>query len=209
MRTPDLEDKKFGRLTVLLPVGSLKGKKYWLCKCDCGEEICVNTNSLTSGKTKSCGCYAKERAIESNIKHGKRHTRLYNIYCGMKTRCYNTNNYKLKNYGERGIKICDDWLNDFMSFYNWALENGYTETLTIERIDVNGDYEPSNCKWIEMGEQSKNKTCNRVIEYQGITKILSEWCKELGLNYKKVHSRLCYGCPVENAFSKSDLRRHN
>lgn len=206
MKTPDLEDKKFGRLTVLFPVGSLKGKKYWLCQCDCGEELCVNTNSLTSGKTQSCGCYARERAIEANIKHGKRHTKIYNTYRGMKDRCFNKNNPKYKNYGGRGISMCDEWKNDFMCFYNWAMDNGYEETLTIERINVNGNYEPSNCKWIPACEQAKNRTTNIFIKYNGETKILSEWCKDLGLSYKKIHLRLSYGIPIEKIFSNYDLR---
>lgn len=206
MKPLDLEDKKFGRLTVLFPVGSLNGRKYWLCQCDCGNEVCVITNHLTSGKTQSCGCYAKERATEANIKHGMRHSRIYNIYCGMKQRCYNKNNHKFKNYGGRGVTICSEWLDDFMSFYNWAMENGYTETLTIERIDVDGNYEPSNCKWIKMSEQSQNKTCNRFVEFNGETKILSEWCNELGVSYKTAYSRLCYGIPVDKIFAKYDLR---
>ena len=160
----DLTGQRFGRLTVLSDTGKRKRSSVvWLCQCDCGNTTEVITYSLTCGNTKSCGCLHIEAAKE-NIKgvkmqpvHGLSHHRLFGIWNGMKTRCYNENNKDYKDYGGRGIRICDEWLSDFLSFYNWAMENGYQDDLTIDRVEVNGNYEPSNCKWSTRAEQSRNQ----------------------------------------------------
>lgn len=134
------------------------------------------------------------------IKHGKYGTRLFNIYNNIKYRCYNRNHHKYKIYGARGITMCDEWLHDFMTFYDWAVNNGYNESLTIDRIDVNGNYEPNNCRWVDMKTQQRNRRNNSLVTYRGETKTLSEWCELLGLNYKTVQSRLRYGWSIVRAF---------
>lgn len=144
----DLTGKKFGRLTVIE-----RSESKWLCKCDCGNTKLVNGGHLVSGDTKSCGCLRNEQ----RIKHGMRNTRLYSVWHGMKERCYNTKHKHFKDYGGRGITICDKWKNDFNAFAQWALSHGYADNLTIDRIDVNGNYEPSNCRFITNAEQQKNK----------------------------------------------------
>lgn len=122
--------------------------------------------------------------------HGKKNTRLYRIWKVMKGRCYNKNHIKYPNYGARGIKVCDEWIHDFMAFYNWAMNNGYNDTLTIDRMDVNGDYTPSNCRWANAKQQMRNTTRNVCYTINGETHCLSEWCEICNLNYQTVHSRI-------------------
>lgn len=156
----DITGNKYNMLTVLRYDHSSddKGRSYWLCKCDCGNEKVILSDSLKNGNTKSCGCLKKQ----NNQTNGLWNTRIYNIWRNMKGRCYNPKSYKnYKHYGGRGIKVCDEWLNDFKSFYNWSITHGYRDDLTIDRIDVNGNYEPSNCRWITMQEQNRNKRSNK------------------------------------------------
>lgn len=148
-RTENLLNKKFGKLTVIKFKEISKDKKaIWYCQCECGKIIETSTHSLKSGNSTSCGC--------SRIKYKKINERLYRIWAGIKTRCFNEKKKEYKNYGGRGIKICDEWL-EYKNFYIWAMTNGYKDNLTIERIDVNGNYEPNNCTWITIQEQQKNK----------------------------------------------------
>lgn len=134
-----------------------------------------------------------------NKRHGMAKTRLNNIYHSMKNRCNNPNNYKYKNYGARGIKVCDEWSQDFANFYNWAINNGYNDTLTIDRINVNGDYEPKNCQWITLREQFYNKTDNVYYIVDGERKCLSQLCKEYSMPYQTVRKRLDRGKNIEYA----------
>lgn len=122
----------------------------------------------------------------------------------MKDRCYNRRCSNYKNYGGRGIKMCDEWLNDFMSFYNWAMSHGYIEGLTIDRIDVNGNYEPNNCRWVDMKQQQRNRTDNRYFIINGETHCLSEWCEILGLKYRTVYSRLQRGWMIYDALELTE-----
>ena len=149
--------KKFGRLTILGLHHKNKNNRYYNCVCDCGKNTIVSQAHLSSGHTKSCGCLALENIKKSSFKHGLIDTRLYSIFTNMKTRCYNKNNYKYNRYGGRGIIICEDWLNNFELFYNWAMLNGYKDNLTIDRIDCDGNYCPENCRWVSVSKNSKNK----------------------------------------------------
>ena len=190
----DLTGKRFGRLTVIKRVENTKQNRVnWLCLCDCGKYSKASSDHLLSGHTQSCGCLRYERFRYTNTKHGQSHTRIYNIWASMKSRCYNKNNKKdYKDYGGRGITICDEWLNSFNNFYNWAISNGYEEGLTIDRIDVNGNYEPSNCKWSNVIEQANNRRNNHLIEYKGEAHTIAEWSRILGIEYPILLKRISY-----------------
>lgn len=123
------------------------------------------------------------------MRHGKSSTRLYRTWTRMKTRCYNKKFQHYKSYGGRGIKVCDEWLHDFMAFYNWAVSHGYNDNLTIDRIDVNGDYEPNNCRWLTNEEQQNNKRNNIHLTYKGKTQTISQWANELGIKRDLIWSR--------------------
>ena len=159
----DLTNMRFGRLTAIKIVGKNKyNYSEWLCKCDCGNEKITNVSSLLNGSTKSCGCLQKEMAIKSNSTHKKSTTKLYWVWRAIKQRCYNINNKHYHNYGARGITMCDEWRNSFENFYNWSKLNGYNEnainkTCTIDRINNDGNYEPNNCRWVDMKVQSNNR----------------------------------------------------
>lgn len=167
----DITGKKYGKLTVI----SYFGKKKWLCKCDCGNECIVLGYSLKIGNTKSCGCYRKEL----NTKHNLSRSRIYRIYNKMKRRCYSVKDERYISYGGRGIKVCDEWLNDKKKFFEWAINNGYKDTLTIDRIDNNKGYCPENCRWITNKDQQRNKTNNIIITYKSYSKCYSEWAELL------------------------------
>jgi hypothetical protein len=151
----DLTGQKFNLLTVVSLHSVKNGKVRWNCICECGNKTEARSNNLKSGSVKSCGCLRKTNPTIKT--HGLTNTRLYHIWENMKARCYNPNIASFKNYGARGIKICEEWLKDNNMFFEWAMNNGYNETLTIERIDNNLDYCPENCKWIPIGDQPYNK----------------------------------------------------
>lgn len=159
----DLTGERFGRLVVLSKHGTAKdGGIIWLCKCDCGKEITVKSGNLRSNHTLSCGCFMKDRISETQSIHKQSHKRLYNVWASMKARCYNQNSQFYKDYGGRGIHICEEWRTDYQAFHDWAMQNGYDPTApfgkcTIDRIDVDGPYAPWNCRWVDMKVQRHNR----------------------------------------------------
>lgn len=156
---------RFGELTIVKEVEPIKWRKYkkrmFLCKCHCGKETIVRLEYLRSGHTKTCGCAIIETLVEHRLTHGLTGTRLHRIWNGMKGRCYNQNRKSYKDYGAKGVTVCEEW-HDFEPFYKWAMNNGYEQHLTIERKDPFGNYDPPNCEWIPKGEQAKNKRCHVV-----------------------------------------------
>ena len=185
------EGEQYGYLTVLARTENAKnGHSRWICKCRCGKETVVLSYHLKSGKIKSCGCWWQERKHEYRKTHGHSNDRIYNIWLAMKNRCYAKSFYRFSDYGGRGIKVCEEWKNNFEAFYNWAMKNGYADNLTIDRIDVNGNYEPSNCRWVTMEVQNLNKRNSHLITYKGITKTMTEWAREVGLPPCVVQYRL-------------------
>lgn len=165
----DITGKKFGMLTVLRQDGFAKpnkrGSRYamWFCKCDCGNYCRMDTGTIKKPGNHSCGCLATEHLADmskKNITHGMTGTRLYGCYKGMMSRCYREKDIHYNAYGKRGIAVCAEWKNKPDVFIKWAVSHGYSDALTLDRINVNGNYEPSNCRWIPMSEQYKNKQSN-------------------------------------------------
>ena len=190
----NLTGQRFGRLVVVEEVPNYKsGRVTWKCKCDCGNITYCNTSNLRSGTSTSCGCLRHEKSISANTTHGYSKEHLYYKWCDLKSRCYNHHVKSYKNYGGRGIKMCDEWKNDYLFFRDWAFNNGYKEGLTIDRIDVNGNYEPSNCRWITMEEQAKNKRNTVYVEWNGQKYRLKELAKELGETYGNIKTRYYRG----------------
>lgn len=182
--------QRFNNLTVLKEVEKSKNRRQFLCKCDCGKIGTYKLILLTTEQTKSCGCLRKNTFVERNTFHGKSRTKLNSVWQAMKQRCYNSNNLNFPYYGGRGISVCDEWKNSMIDFYNWAINNGYKEGLSIERKNVDGNYEPSNCVWVEMKVQSRNKTANVFIEFNGENLCMQDWADKIGINVSTLNKRL-------------------
>lgn len=197
----DETNKRYGKL-VAISYEIRNHKAFWLCKCDCGNTTIVAGDKLRLGKTKSCGCIQKEHREKGFHKsHGMTNSRLYYEWCNMKSRCSNPKNIMYSNYGGRGITFCEKW-KQFEDFMKWANDNGYNDNLTLERINVNGNYEPDNCKWIPIKEQYLNRTDSHVITAFGKTQTIKEWADETGLKYDTIHARIkYYGWSAEDAVS--------
>ena len=182
--------------------GGLRGRKVYVCRCCCNKIVEKEPYQLFGNLPhKSCGCMTNKIISDKNKKHGLRNTRLFNIWSKMRQRCNNEEDKLYRYYGGRGIRVCEEW-EDFVSFYKWATFNGYTDNLTLERLDVNGNYEPLNCAWKTMKVQCNNKRNNIKITYKGKTQTLKQWCTELEINYKLTYNRIKYrGWSVEKAFS--------
>lgn len=194
----ELTGKRFGKLTVLEKTNkrSKCGAVLWKCKCDCGKEKFFRTSELTTMNRRSCGCLIAETTRKKSTKHGGCGTRLYKIWDDMKSRCYNPKFDSYRFYGQKGIIICQEWLN-FENFRDWSLQNGYKENLTIDRIDSNKNYEPVNCRWVTQKEQARNTSRTIYITQNGLKKPLREWCEILNLKPVTVMARIKKGYPEE------------
>lgn len=187
----DLAERRFGRLKVIrFDKRTAYGAMKWLCICDCGKRTSVFYGCLVGGKTKSCGCLASERAIYRGLKHGKSKGRIYTSWNAMKMRCLNSRNLIFKNYGGRGIKVCKRWMK-FENFYKDMGER--PEGMNLGRINNNGDYKPSNCRWETQKQQNGNKTNSRLIVIGGRKMLPVEWAKVSGINYNTLNTRLLRG----------------
>lgn len=207
--------QRFGRLTVikLSEKRTYSGGTKWICKCDCGNTTEVSRTHLIRGGVKSCGCYAKDYAknvtSKREFKHGYSDKKIYYVWQQMKARCNNPNEKAFRRYGGRGIKICSEWQgkNGFINFVNWSLNNGYKEGLSLDRIDNDGNYEPSNCRWTTRKIQQRNMSRNLLITMDGETKCLAEWCEIKGVDYHRTLERYLKGYPLEAVFKKGVLKR--
>ena len=180
----DLTGKTFGNWLVLYRNGSTANKaSVWRCKCTlCGSEKDVVGQSLRNGVSSKCRACVPRTALSKPM----RNTRLYHIYTAMKQRCTNPHTKHFDIYGGRGISVCKSWSDSFDVFAEWALSNGYSEDLSIERIDTNGDYCPSNCRWIPLSEQAENRRCCHYVIYQGAKYTVSKACRLANINRNKV-----------------------
>lgn len=206
----DLTGQKFGRLTVIEKAEASNNHGIlWRCKCDCGNVCEVRSNYLRGGQTQSCGCYRSElsaqiakRMGEANVKHGKcrrgKRDPLFNVWYTMKARCKYPHHISYQNYGARGITVCDEW-QEFESFYEWAMANGYKKGLEIDRIDCEGNYEPSNCRFVTRLENSRNKRNTTYLTAHGERRPLVEWAEILNVNMRTIWSRLNRGWSEEEA----------
>ena len=206
-RKPEnLVGQRFGRLVVLEDTKIMvpnRTQTYQKCLCDCGNIVIVPKSYLKSEHTRSCGCWVKEM----HTTHGLSQSRIYKVYSGMKKRCYDKNHKLYNRYGGRGITICDEWLNDFMAFYNWSMANGYQDDLTIDRIDNNKGYSPDNCRWVTMLEQAQNTSKNVNITYKGKTQTISAWSRETGIPQNTISRRFRVFDNLDIVFYKGDLKK--
>lgn len=198
----DLTGERFGRLLVTGQAPNRKtpngnSRRAWFCVCDCGNELTATTMDLRGGDVKSCGCLKRELDVERGWKHGDHGTHLNNVWRAMRRRCRDQGQADYVHYGGRGIRVCELWENSYAAFKEWALSNGYAEGLTIDRIDVNGDYCPENCKWATRKEQTLNRRNTLTLTCNGETKTLSEWADILGVKYITLYHRVRKGMSPE------------
>lgn len=210
MRLVDLTGQRFGRLVVEERVHVENCKAVcWKCKCDCGETTVVRGCNLKSGSTRSCGCWERENrsalGTRSIVKHRESGSRMYRIWLGMKTRCYNAKDDHYRDYGERGIVVCNEWKHSYETFKEWATSHGYDLNLTIDRIDPNGNYCPENCRWITKEEQQRNKRNNRYITYKGITQLIPAWAEFFGVTDSTIRSRVRRGETPEAVLNAMEI----
>lgn len=215
----DLTGQRFGRWTVIdrAPDHFTKSGAritMWNCVCDCGAKKEVMVCSLRSGATTSCGCYSREvkskRFSEMNTEnaklHGASHERLFSVWAAIRRRCYSPNDEFYSIYGGRGIIMCDEWKNNYVSFRDWALSNGWEEGLSIDRIDNEGPYCPENCRWATAKEQANNRRSNRHFSAFGETMNIKQWSERFCVPYNKLRYRLVYkGMSVPDALKELGL----
>lgn len=197
----DLSGQRFGRLTVIRRAENKRGRVAWLCRCDCGANTIASADKLRSGHTQSCGCIHKKQLTLRNTVHNGCGTRLYCIWAHIRSRCYKETCKDFPLYGGRGIRMCDEWEYDFDAFRRWALTNGYDDKLSIDRIDVNGNYCPENCRWANDTQQANNKRRNHAITFDGETHTLAEWETMTGIKQETIRARLKLGWTVEKTLT--------
>ncbi len=203
----DITGLKFGKLTAvercepqISPSGRVRTR--WKCICDCGSTVAVLLDNLIGGRTTSCGCLRKQVSREMFKTHGETNTKLYGVWCSMKSRCNNKNDLSFDDYGGRGISVCKEWSSNFLEFKKWAVANGYAEGLSIDRIDNMDGYRPDNCRWVAGDVQANNRRSNRVYTLDGITHNLTEWARIYGINPKTLFTRIYSGMSFENAITR-------
>lgn len=195
MKRVDITGQTYGDLYVIDGYGSV-----CTCRCSCGATVNIRKGNLRSGHTQSCGCRCSEVCGNNFTTHGSTGSRLHNIWRDIKKRCLNKNYKQFYLYGGRGITICPEWL-DYANFANWSLSHGYADNLTIERINVNGNYEPNNCTWIPAPLQARNKRTNHFVEHNGKRLTLAEWSKQTGIRQGTISYRLSHGWTAEQALT--------
>ena len=200
----NLVNQRFGRLLVLEDAGhNASNRTIWKCQCDCGNIYYPTTSALRSGECKSCGCYHKELLGNHRRKHGCSGTLLYKRWKNIRRKCNNPTDHEYNYYGGRGIKVCPEWdnlENGFENFKTWAESNGYAKGLTIDRINNNGDYEPSNCRWTNMKTQGRNRRITRKVEYNGNLITIKELSELYNIDYYLLYDRIIkYNITVEDA----------
>lgn len=198
----DLVGQTFNALTAVKLIGRRNKHTVYLCKCKCGKETEVLSNNLRRGHTKSCGCESeknKAKFVESSTSHGLSNHPLFESWIGMRNRCYYKKHNRYKNYGGKGITVCDEWKDNFQAFYDWAIKNGWEKGLSIDRKKNYLNYCPENCKFSTTGEQNRNRTSNKQITIEGVTKILIEWSEVSGVKYETIRKRLKNGWSAKEA----------
>lgn len=200
MKLIDLTGQRFGRLVVIekAPRDGTHSTK-WVCKCDCGNIAIVRGEYMKNGTTKSCGCYNEDVRSMKHYIHGLTQHPIWRTYHHILSRCYNERVPKYNLYGGRGIVMCDEWKNDFMSFYNWSILNGWKPGLSIDRIDNDGNYCPENCRWADDLTQQNNRGNNKNLTYNGKTQTMSQWAREFNMSISTLYYRIKHGWSVEDA----------
>lgn len=199
---------RFGRLTVIERAGSDSSKNVtWRCRCDCGNEVIVPGIYMRNGDTRSCGCLHREIVKQAMSTHRESKTRLYRVWAGIKTRCYNSKSDNYKYYGAKGITMCDEWMDSFEAFKKWSVANGYDENAgiqmcTIDRIDNSKPYSPENCRWVDHVEQCNNQSKNKLFEYDGQIRTMAEWARFFDIKYTTLRARIRRGYTFEEAIKK-------
>lgn len=211
MKFIDLTGQRFGRLTAVSRAANKGNATMWLCRCDCGNEKAISAHHLSSGVTQSCGC--KRRGIDGYLReHSLPDTakRLLLLWRGMKRRCYDSKTQYYAIYGGRGISVCDEWKDNFQAFYEWSMANGYKEEILpngrnkwmIDRINNDGNYEPSNCRWVDIQIQANNKRSNHLLDFNGKIQTITKWSKETGLSTQVIKHRIeKLGWSIEKALT--------
>ena len=209
--TIDISGKVFNYLTAIQFSHKSSSAHYWVFKCKCGNDVVINKTKVVTGATKSCGCYAVERAISDSTTHGLSNHRLYAKWNDVKNRCYNKKVSSYKIYGGRGVVMCDEWRNDFKCFYNWCIENGWEEGMQIDK-DIKGDgllYSPGTCCFVTPKKNCNNRRSNRYIEYNGVVKTLMEWSEHFGVNPGTLFGRLSRGWSLDKAFINKRFNKYS
>ncbi len=201
----DYTGVRFGRLVATARISDIGARAVYRCACDCGNIVEVAGSNLASGATRSCGCLRKETTAKLTFSHGEAGTRIYRCWRNMMDRCENPQNKEYPRYGGRGVSVCKEWHNPEL-FLEWAKESGYRDDLSIDRIDVNGDYCPANCRWADNFTQARNRTDNVTITFAGKTMILTDWAKEIGVPAERIRYRLKHGWSVKDALTKPKLK---